>query len=569
MIFNPIIFGSEEASKLNPSAVPAAAQSLFADVIKVAIDDTATEGNTVSTGNTGKPANGKKSESTNETGAEGAVALLFAQSGLISSSLPEAGEETVNAGELTGSSLPFVSETGTSKSLSTPVYTNISDAASSGKIDLSLFSDIEQTKIDTENLLKDLKLTPAQSIFSELLPSTDEYIFPVLEQKPAEVKPLNILSAPTFSKDLKNQIMQNAFPRGTSDFLDDIIKDIKTFRLNSNVTVKNMPSVSGESTVTLKPVLQETPAVTGADELSAPVNAEQKSTQTTGKPAVFSFENGTAGPQAFETAQGEQAAANTNEQQVKAQGKENKNGTVAQEAKVAAEIKPVQETTSAQSKTSVQEVKKTDAQNYSGTTENNQSGEQTVAEGKPETAAVREGKPEAANTFESAVTNELKAETKETVGVKVTAQELTKEISKEQTVAKTKMLTPAEVVKELQTASVKKETGTLQMQLTPENLGKVDIKITMSGGLIKAAMNVENEQAKQALEQSLKQFQQSTPELSQTQLTVHISVAQDQQQRQKPLPQKKRMVKQEEFTTEDVNTETARKLGYNTYEYVA
>lgn len=586
MIFNPIIFGSEETVKLNPSAVPAAAQSLFADVIKVAIDD-ASEGNAVKNTSTGKSETKTSGEDLNASQAAGAVALLFNRSQL----LPEYQESTATG--VTGS---FTSTPEGTTTISTAVNVptaqdglisllplqgltgSVATEESNGKLDLSLLGDIEKTKIETENLLKELKINAVAEPDHSSMP-VDDFMFAGMESSSEKPKPVTILSAPAQENVLKNKIIQNTFPRSTNDFLDDIIKDIKTFRLNTTVTSGKMP-VQFTETVSNAAVTFSLPG-TGTEKNTtgttvADMNPESNTAAETNTTAAVNTKTITAsGTDVKLTSDENSAVVSGNKDSGEKLNVQNKTAETKEEQSSSTNARPVNSATPGSSKETNTHTPETaqlkSEQINTGAADNSSENAAGNTNGKTEAAATgnkEEAAAENSTAFEKALQPELNT-SKETPAIKTSAQEFAKEITKEQTLAKTRTLTPAEVVKELQTATAKKETGTLQLQLTPEHLGKIELKITQSGGLIKAAVSVENEQAKQALEQSLQQLHKTTPELSQNNLTVHISVASDQQQKQKSLPQKKRNVKQEEFTTEDVTTQTARKLGYNTYEFVA
>lgn len=118
------------------------------------------------------------------------------------------------------------------------------------------------------------------------------------------------------------------------------------------------------------------------------------------------------------------------------------------------------------------------------------------------------------------------------------------------------------------------ESGTSQkvvLKLLPEALGKVKLTLEVGGEVIHAKAEVENESVKQIIQTNTETLKQT---LSQTGLQLasfNVSLAGSDDKHQKAHGQKKRS---NSFTSKTkiektVLPEAARKLGYNTYEYLA
>ncbi|MDP1993696.1 MAG: flagellar hook-length control protein FliK, partial [Ignavibacteria bacterium] len=118
------------------------------------------------------------------------------------------------------------------------------------------------------------------------------------------------------------------------------------------------------------------------------------------------------------------------------------------------------------------------------------------------------------------------------------------------------------------------ESGTSQkvvLRLLPEALGKVKLTLEVGGEIIHAKAEVENESVRQIIQTNTETLKQTLSQNGLQLASFNVSLAGSDEKQQKAHGQKKRS---NSFTSKtkiekSVLPEAARKLGYNTYEYLA
>ncbi len=118
------------------------------------------------------------------------------------------------------------------------------------------------------------------------------------------------------------------------------------------------------------------------------------------------------------------------------------------------------------------------------------------------------------------------------------------------------------------------ESGTSQkvvLKLLPEALGKVKLTLEVGGEVIHAKAEVENESVKQIIQTNTETLKQTLSQNGLQLASFNVSLTRSDDKHQKAHAQKKRS---NSFTSKtkiekSVLPEAARKLGYNTYEYLA
>ncbi len=133
----------------------------------------------------------------------------------------------------------------------------------------------------------------------------------------------------------------------------------------------------------------------------------------------------------------------------------------------------------------------------------------------------------------------------------------------------------AEVMNEITQIIKGQDKHTVILKIEPENLGKVKIALEMSNSSLDAKIHVESEQVKAIVESNAKQLTQSLTQngIQLNSLTVSLSTSEQKAGRQPSFTNKKKnsghaMDMDSEIENAEVK-ELNKKLGYNTYEYLA
>jgi flagellar hook-length control protein FliK len=134
----------------------------------------------------------------------------------------------------------------------------------------------------------------------------------------------------------------------------------------------------------------------------------------------------------------------------------------------------------------------------------------------------------------------------------------------------------AEVMNEITQIIKGQDKHTVILKIEPENLGKVKIALEMSNSSLDAKIHVESEQVKAIVENNVKQLTQSLTQngIQLNSLTVSLSTSEQKAGRQPSFTtnKKKNSGSALDMDTEIENAEVKdinKKLGYNTYEYLA
>ena len=115
------------------------------------------------------------------------------------------------------------------------------------------------------------------------------------------------------------------------------------------------------------------------------------------------------------------------------------------------------------------------------------------------------------------------------------------------------------------------EKQSMTFQLSPENLGKIKLSIEMVNNQISTRIEVENEQIKQFIQSNIEQLKHNLQQEGIKYSSVNISLADYDQRPTKSFVQKKKYNNhndKEQMIEELVNA-PHKKMGYNTYEYLA
>ena len=134
-----------------------------------------------------------------------------------------------------------------------------------------------------------------------------------------------------------------------------------------------------------------------------------------------------------------------------------------------------------------------------------------------------------------------------------------------------KMVKSVEVIKEITRFISKQEKGSLSFDIKPEQLGKMKITLVTTDNVIKARIEVDNEQAKQLIERNLDKLHQELSENGLELNSLNISLGYSKQQKEeKEVVDKSQKESQNLGQMEETEEKTQKKtLGYNTYEYIA
>jgi len=135
-----------------------------------------------------------------------------------------------------------------------------------------------------------------------------------------------------------------------------------------------------------------------------------------------------------------------------------------------------------------------------------------------------------------------------------------------------KIIKATEIVKEFSQFIKKKESTKLVLQLDPAKLGKVKITLDVVKDAIKAHIEVENNAAKQTVQSNMQelysQLNKSGINLGTVNITLHEGGNKEAKQFSNKRKNNDSLKSKEDFIEEEEN-QTARKLGYNTYEFLA
>jgi flagellar hook-length control protein FliK len=128
-----------------------------------------------------------------------------------------------------------------------------------------------------------------------------------------------------------------------------------------------------------------------------------------------------------------------------------------------------------------------------------------------------------------------------------------------------------ELVRELSKFISKQENGTLSINIKPEHLGLLKITLDNIDNVVKARIEVENEQAKQLLERNLEKLHQELSENGVKLNSLNISLGNQKKQKGEKLTKSKNQSSNESLGQVGESEEENQKksLGYNTYEYIA
>lgn len=138
----------------------------------------------------------------------------------------------------------------------------------------------------------------------------------------------------------------------------------------------------------------------------------------------------------------------------------------------------------------------------------------------------------------------------------------------------TKVLQQHEIIPEFSKFIQLGEKQTISFQLTPENLGKVNLIVDLVDNVVTTKIEVENEQIKQFIQSNLDQLKNNLQSNGIQLNNINISLADySQKQNGKVVTEKKKYnskVSHEEEKIEEVRLHKAtKKMGYNTYEFLA
>jgi len=145
----------------------------------------------------------------------------------------------------------------------------------------------------------------------------------------------------------------------------------------------------------------------------------------------------------------------------------------------------------------------------------------------------------------------------------------------EQTQLKTKNIQPKELLNKTEiigkvTELVQhKNRKSIELKLNPPELGKMKVKVDYSQKKLILRMEVENESARQLINNNIDQLKQTINQNGVQLTQVYVSLSGGEQKDQRPSEVKKKMtVSKKEITDDSETEESAKMMGYNTYEYL-
>ncbi len=115
--------------------------------------------------------------------------------------------------------------------------------------------------------------------------------------------------------------------------------------------------------------------------------------------------------------------------------------------------------------------------------------------------------------------------------------------------------------------------SSVKMLLSPEELGKLDVKLELVKNVLKASIEVESEAAKQAVNDNLEMLKQSLQQsgVQVNSLNVSLNYTNEGKQNRFVKPKKKdneQMGEQVEFNADNEEEKSYKNMGYNTYDYI-
>jgi flagellar hook-length control protein FliK len=133
-----------------------------------------------------------------------------------------------------------------------------------------------------------------------------------------------------------------------------------------------------------------------------------------------------------------------------------------------------------------------------------------------------------------------------------------------------KNLKPTEILRELHATILSQDKQRVVYNLEPESLGKMRLLLETTQSSVSAHIEVESEAARQSVEANMQQLRQSLQQDGMQNVAIQISLKNPDQKQQRNGSQKKstQAVGQPSFENDDEQT-AEKRLGYNTYEYLA
>ncbi len=134
-----------------------------------------------------------------------------------------------------------------------------------------------------------------------------------------------------------------------------------------------------------------------------------------------------------------------------------------------------------------------------------------------------------------------------------------------------KTVKAAEIMKEVSQFIQQKNTGSMILKVSPENLGNIKIALEIIDEVVSAKIEVNNSAAREVLENNVKQLQNSLSQNGVQVNSINISLSNfDQKQNKNFVPNKRKSYGySDEKEVEETSKTNDRKLGYNTMEYLA
>lgn len=179
------------------------------------------------------------------------------------------------------------------------------------------------------------------------------------------------------------------------------------------------------------------------------------------------------------------------------------------------------------------------------------------------------------NNFESSKNNFAKNDFSQlNISGKMDFEKLKLPVEQKSFFESTKPLTQNEIIPEFSKFIQLGEKQSISFQLTPENLGKVNLIVDLVDNVVTTKIEVENEQVKQFIQSNLDQLKNNLQSNGIQLSNINISLADySQKQNGKVIAEKKKYnskISREEEKVEEVNLHKAtKKMGYNTYEFLA
>ena len=129
----------------------------------------------------------------------------------------------------------------------------------------------------------------------------------------------------------------------------------------------------------------------------------------------------------------------------------------------------------------------------------------------------------------------------------------------------------SQLVDEVKNLIVKKEKADITLKLSPEHLGKVKLVINIENSLVHTRLEVENESVRQVVQNNLDTLKQSLQQNGIQLSSFSISLSNQEQKPQGRFEPKKKLNNsgKEIRIEEEIKPENKKKMGYNTYEYLA